>query len=144
MSTKHYQHSCNKLFRFWLMILLFCSLPVTDFGSQTEYISKTAEEECVTQSDVLHCFMMQEQQKMPAGFVVTAKNGERIGSSRPVRLIPTHGGKSSRMLSRLTSASSIYHSKLYALLFRLSDCGIRVGAASPRFYYVIALRRILC
>ncbi|MBQ6226711.1 MAG: hypothetical protein IJJ73_10465 [Bacteroidaceae bacterium] len=144
MSTKHYQHSCNKLFRFWLMALIFCGLPISDYVAQTEYISKTAEEECVTQSDVLHCFMMQEQQKMPAGFVVTAKNGERIGSSRPVRLIPTHGGKSGRMLSRLTSASSIYHSNLYSLLFRLSDCGIRVGAASPRFYYVIALRRILC
>ena len=144
MSTKHYQHSCNKLFRFWLMMLLFCSLPVTDFVAETEYISKTAEKECVTQSDALHCLMMQEQQKMPAGFVITAKSGERIGSLRPVRLVPTHGGKSGRMLSRLTSASSTHHSNLYSLLFRLSDCGIRVGAASPRFYYVIALRRILC
>lgn len=144
MSTKHYQHSCNKLFRFWLMALIFCGLPISDFVVQTEYISKTAEKECVTQSDALHCFLMQEQQKMPAGFVITAKSGERIGSSRPVRLVPTHGGKSGRMLSRLTSASSTHHSNLYSLLFRLSDCGIRVGAASPRFYYVIALRRILC
>lgn len=144
MSTKHYQHSCNKLFRFWLMALIFCGLPISDFVVQTEYISKTAEKECVTQSDALHCFMMQEQQKMPAGFVITAKSGERIGSSRPVRLVPTHGGKSGRMLSRLTSTSSTHHSNLYSLLFRLSDCGIRVGAASPRFYYVIALRRILC
>lgn len=144
MSTKHYQHSCNKHFRFWLMALIFCGLPISDFVVQTEYISKTAEKECVTQSDALHCFMMQEQQKMPAGFVITAKSGERIGSSRPVRLVPTHGGKSGRMLSRLTSASSTHHSNLYSLLFRLSDCGIRVGAASPRFYYVIALRRILC
>jgi len=143
MSTKHYQHSCNKLFRFWLMALIFCGLPISDFVVQTEYISKTAEKECVTQSDALHCFMMQEQQKMPAGFVITAKSGERIGSSRPVRLVPTHGGKSGRMLSRLTSESSTHHSNLYSLLFRLSDCGIRVGAASPRFYYVIALRRIL-
>lgn len=140
----HHLHSHDKLFHLWLMALIFCGLPISDYVAQTEYISKTAEEECVTQSDVLHCFMMQEQQKMPAGFVVTAKNGERIGSARPVRLIPTHGGKSGRMLSRLTSASSIYHSKLYALLLRLSDCGIGVRAASPRFYYVIALRRILC
>lgn len=144
MPTMHHLHSHDKLFHLWLMVLIFCGLPISDYVAQTENISKTAEEECVTQSDVLHHYMMLEQQKMPAGFVVTAKNGERIGSSRPVRLIPTHGGKSGRMLSRLTSASSIYHSKLYALLFRLSDCGIRVGAASPRFYYVIALRRILC
>lgn len=140
----HHLHSHDKLFHLWLMALIFCGLPISDYVAQTEYISKTAEEECVTQSDVLHCFMMQEQQKMPAGFVITAKSGERIGGSRSIRLVPTHGGKSSRILSRLTSASSIYHSNLYSLLFRISDCGIRVGAASPRFYYVIALRRILC
>ena len=144
MSTKHYQHSCNKLFRFWLMALIFCGLPISDFVAQTEYISKTAEKECVTQSDALHCFMMQEQQKMPAGFVITAKSGERIGSSRPVRLVPTHGGKPGRMLARLTSSGSVYLSNLHALLLCLSAGNKRAWAASPRFYYVIALRRILC
>ena len=139
-------HSCHRLFRLWLMMLLLCGLPATNYSvlAQADVTSEAAQEESFSQSDGLHRYMMLEQQKMPAGFVITAKSGERIGSSRPVRLVPTHGGKSGRMLSRLTSASSIYHSNLYSLLFRLSDCGIRVGAASPRFYYVIALRRILC
>ena len=142
MPSIHHLHSFNKIFRLWLMTLLFCSLPVTDFDAlaQVNAIDDTTKEECVIQSDGLHHCMMQKRQKMPAGFIVTAKNGERIGSSRPTRLIPTNG----RMLGHLTLANSIYHSNLYALLLRHSGGGIRAWAASPRFYYVIALRRILC
>ena len=139
-------HSCHRLFRLWLMMLLLCGLPATNYSvlAQADVTSKAAQEESFSQSDGLHRYMMLEQQKMPAGFVITAKNGERIGSSRPVRPIPTHGGKPGRMLARLTSSGSVYLSNLHALLLCLSAGNKRAWAASPRLYYVIALRRILC
>ena len=131
-------HSCHRLFRLWLMMLLLCGLPATNYSVLAQ------AEESFSQSDGLHRHMMLEQKKMLAGFVITAKNGERIGSSRPVRLIPTHGGKPGRMLARLTSSGAVYLSNLHALLLCLSAGNKRAWAASPRLYYVIALRRILC
>lgn len=129
------------------MLLMFCGLPVAGFSDHDRAGSngKTAREEYVAQGDGTACPMMLEQKEMmPAGFVITAKTGERIGTSRPVRLIPTHGGKSNRTSGRLTSAGSAYHSILHALLLHLSCGSTRARVASPRFYYVIALRRILC
>jgi hypothetical protein len=48
------------------------------------------------------------------------------------------------MLGRWTAGESYQLSKYFSLLLHRMDCGLRVGAASPRYYYVITLRRILC
>jgi len=140
------RHISNRLFRLWLAVLLLCGLPVTDFGAQRQVGARgeSINEECVTRYDGLHRYLMQERQTPLAATVITAKNGERIGSSRPVRLSPTHGGKPSRTLWRWVSHKSFHLSNLHALLLRRIDYGRGVSAASPRFYYVIALRRILC
>ncbi len=140
------RHINNRLFRLWLAVLLLCSLPVTDFGAQRQegVCGESISKECVTKHDRLHRYLMQERQMPLAATVITAKNGERIGSSRPVRQNPTNGGKSNRTLWRWISNKSFHLSNLYALLLRRIDCGRGVSAASPRFYYVIALRRILC
>ena len=140
------RHISNRLFRLWLAVLLLSCLPITDFGAQKQVgvRGESIGEECVTKHDRLHRYMMQERQMPLAGIVITAKNGERIGSSRPVRLNPTNGGKPSRTLARWISNKSFHLSNLHALLLRRIDCGRGVSAASPRYYYVIALRRILC
>lgn len=140
------RHISNRLFHLWLAVLLLCCLPITDFGAQRQegVRRESISEECVTKYDGLHRYMMQERQMPLAATVITAKNGERIGSSRPVRLSPTHGGKPSRTLWRWISNKSLHLSNLHALLLRRIDCGRGVSAASPRYYYVIALRRILC
>ena len=136
----------NRLFCLWLAVLLLCCLPMTDFCAQKQagVRGESISEECITKHDGLHRYIMQERQMPLAGIVITAKNGERIGGSRPVRLIPTHGGKPSRTLWRWISNKSFHLSNLHALLLSRIDCGRGVSAASPRFYYVIALRRILC
>ena len=136
----------ERFFRVWLIGLLLCFLPVTDFGIQiqAEVCGETIKKECVTRHDGLQQHLMQERQMPLAGAVITAKTGQRIGSSRPVRLYPTNGGKPGRMLGRWTADESYQLSKYFALLLHHMDSGLRVGAASPRYYYVIALRRILC
>ena len=82
------RHISNRLFRLWLAVLLLSCLPITDFGAQKQVgvRGESIGEECVTKHDGLHRYMMQERQMPLAGIVITAKNGERIGSSRPVRL----------------------------------------------------------
>ncbi len=68
----------------------------------------------------------------------------RVASSRSVRLLPTHGGKSSQHSGRWTKGQSSYLPKFSLQL----PCSIHhrlcMVAASPRRYYVIALRRLLC
>lgn len=146
MPVLHYLHSHKRLFLLWLMTLLFCSLRFTNFSVQTNVYGcgETAKKECVTTHDGLNSFMMQKRQMLPAGAVFSDKTGERLGSSRLVRLISTNGSKPGRTLGRWTSSNSFHLSNLYALLLRRSEIGLQAWAASPRFYYVIALRRILC
>lgn len=146
MPADHHLHSCRRHFRLWVMALLLCSLSVTDFSSWGHVVERceTANEERVVQSDGLRRCMMLGCQAMPAGIIVPAKNGERIGNTRPVRLTPTNGGKPGRMMERWMSVNSIHLSNLYAQLLRLYDSGMWAWAASSRLYYVIALRRILC
>ena len=136
----------RRLFRVWLIALLLCCLPVTDFGVQAQagVRGESIKKECVTRHDGLQRYMMQERQMPLAGAVITGKTGQRVGSSRPVRLHPSNGGKPGRMLGQWTVAESYQLSKYFALLLHRMDCGLRVGPASPRHYYVIALRRILC
>ena len=136
----------GKLICVWLIVLLLCCLPVTDFSAQarTDVRGESITKECVTRHDGLQRYTMQERQMPLAGAVITAKTGQRVGSSRPVRLQPTNGGKPGRMLGRWTADESYKLSKFFALLLHRMDCGLRIGAASPRHYYVIALRRILC
>ena len=75
----------NRLFRLWLVVLLLCCLPITDFGAQRQESvrGESFNEECVTRHDGLHRYLMRERQMPLAATVITAKNGERIGSSRP-------------------------------------------------------------
>ena len=75
---------------------------------------------------------------------VSKSEGHRISSSRPTKLIPTHGGKPGKTPGRLSSGESFLHSKFCPLLLRNIDNELRVGVAPPRYYYVIALRRLLC
>ena len=136
----------GSLIRVWLIALLLCCLPITDFGVQVEagVCGEPIKKECVTRYDGLQRYTMQERQMPLAGAVLTAKTGQRVGSSRPVRMHPSNGGKPGRILGRWTADESYQLSKYFALLLNRMDCGLRVGAASPRHYYVIALRRILC
>ena len=136
----------GRLIRIWLIAIMLCCLPITDFGVQVQagVRGESIKKECVTRHDGLQRHTMQERQMPLAGAVITAKTGQRVGSSRPVRLHSSNGGKPGRMLGRWTAGESYQLSKYFSLLLHRMDCGLRVGAASPRYYYVIALRRLLC
>ena len=86
--------------------------------------------------------LITEEQQYPS--LLSEKPSRRVGSSRPVRLIPTHGSKPGRNLGKsiaLSSFNLLKYELLYLSFRQLSD---KMGATLPRYYYVIALRRILC
>ena len=135
------------ILRLWLTITFLCVLPETIPGlrgdSSIGHV-KPAKEESICQNCGLNHHMELQGQLPPAGVVVSAKNSHRIGSSRSVRLMPSHGGKPGRSLGHWTSDYSSYFSNLSSLLLHNASSRPQMWAASPRYYYVIALRRILC
>ena len=131
--------------RLWVMVLLLFCQPALGVGGAVDdgAQSEVRKGDCIVQHDGLHRYMVQQKQMPLAGAVITAKNGERVGGSRPLRLIPTHGGKPGRTIGRWAADDSFHLSHIRTLL-RANGCGLQVRAASPRYYYVIALRRLLC
>lgn len=135
------------ILRLWLIIAILCALPGTTSGLREHSVVRHIEptkEKSVYQNCGLDHHMELQGQLPSAGVVVSAKNSQRIGSSRPVRLMPTNGGKPGRTLGFWASNYSSYLSNLSCLLLHNASSRPQSWAASPRYYYVIALRRILC
>ena len=68
----------------------------------------------------------------------------RLVSSRPVRLLPTFGGRTNHHSGRWNNGHSFNSLNYFTLLLRRCHQRLGTGAASPRLYYVITLRRLLC
>lgn len=135
------------LLRLWFAIAFLCVLPETIPGLGGESAignPEPAKEESICQNFRLNHHLELQGQLPPAGVIVSAKNSHRIGSSRSVRLMPSHGGKPGRSLGHCSSGYSSYLSNLSCLLLHKAFSRLQMWAASPRYYYVIALRRLLC
>lgn len=86
--------------------------------------------------------LITEERQFPS--LLSEKPPRRVGCSRPVRLIPTHGSKPDRNLGKCIATSSFNLLKYDLLHLSLRQLSDKKGATLPRYYYVIALRRILC
>ncbi len=73
-----------------------------------------------------------------------SRTSHRVLSFRPVRLIPSHGGNPGHSQGRWAASADGKTSRNYFLPLCHSQAGLCAAFTSPRFYYVIALRRILC
>ena len=101
-------------------------------------------QEQIQQSDGWLRQVAEEPQSPAESALRTAPSSHRVASSRPNRLLPTQGGRSSHHHGRWASGS-LFHLYKYPPL-RHDDDFVRLhrASASPRLYYVIALRRLLC
>jgi len=133
------------LFRLWAVIaLLVATTAPSERVSAQAFASHGQQEESVQQRDVLGTSQADERQRPYGEALVKTLPLQRVGSSRTPRLFPTQGGKSGRSFGSGEQHHSFNH------LFPVFRClGLRLykscgGAALPRYYYVIALRRILC
>ena len=88
---------------------------------------------------------MAEEPQAPLGVAFrSVPSSHRVTSSRPTRLLPTHGGKPTSHSGRWAKNEWSNLSNGFALLLCKSLNSSRTMAASQRLYYVIALRRLLC
>ena len=89
---------------------------------------------------------MAEEPQGPTGSALrSSQSSHRVASSRSVRLLPVHGGKpGSQHTGRWTRHESSHLIIFKKASLRGIQLGFPVGATSPRHYYVIALRRLLC
>ena len=132
------------LLRLWLLALLLCAIPSPVSWAMAQGIpayGQQREERIGQQDDLLRAFAEEPQPPINSLFV-QSNPSQRVGSSRPTRILPTHGGKPGRNIGNVHHSSHYYQHVSLQLCYRNSTPG--AVAASPRYYYVIALRRILC
>ena len=134
------------LLRIGLVVALLCGLSdsLEWVSNQEGVANKHQQEEQITQDDGYVKNLIAERQRPFNSTLVKSQNQQRVGSSRPSRIIPTYGGKSGKNLAhwanqQLDNTLNI----IYQPLQLIKTCSGH-GIASPRLYYVIALRRILC
>ena len=76
--------------------------------------------------------------------LIKSESPQNVNASRPTRLLPTHGGKVGKSLGNGSHSNSSNTFNRFHLCKFIGFSQTRMGVASPRSYYVIALRRILC
>ena len=88
--------------------------------------------------------ILKEQQAPLTSAVRSDNSSQRVNPSRTIRLLPTNGNNPNRCNGRCSNYS-LYNHPLYATRFLCHAAqGMSAGVASPRSYYVITLRRLLC
>ena len=133
------------LMRLFFIAMLLCGFlgSKTGVGAQGILCINQKSEEQIRQSDGWLRQVAEEPQSPVESALRTAPSSHRIVSSRPTRLLPTHGGRPTHHHGRGSSDGLL---KFYK--YQPQQCYGFVSLpwtfASPRLYYVIALRRLLC
>lgn len=125
-------------------IAAFCGISAFDANAAASCSSKHAKEICIVQNASSRDFVLERGMMLATNAAISPRGSQRIGGSRPSRLIPTNNGKPSRVLGKWLAGNPLSHYRTTNQFFRYVLPSPKGGAASPRFYYVIALRRILC
>lgn len=135
------------LIRLFLVATLLCDflgsiLDTKAQGTTTKDGQKSEEQ--IKQHDGYLKHVAEEPQSPVEVAFRSASSSHRVASSRPTRLLPTHGGKPSKHHGRWAKDD----------VCKPFNCPIRqrcysvdrlcTVAAPSRLYYVIALRRLLC
>lgn len=106
--------------------------------------SRSDEIQQIKQGDGWLRQVVEEPQSPVESVLRTAPSSHRITSSRPTRLLPTHSGRSNQHHGRW-SADGLFNLYKYQSCWQCySLVSLHRISSSPRLYYVIALRRLLC
>ena len=133
-----------------LHLLLVASMLCNFLGSVTGIKAQTMAcgEDCnkrqVSRHDKLFRDVAEEPQSPVCANLYSSPFSHRVMSSRPARTLPSYGGKPNNHNTWRASVHSSILSKTLTLYLCQGQVGLCTGFSSPRFYYVIALRRILC
>ncbi len=136
----------NWLYRLFLVATMSCGF----LGSRMEAWGKDLSngdqehEEQIGQNDGGLRPVAEEPQTSSGTLVLSVPSTNRVVSSRSIRLIPTHGGKSNKPAGRWTKGNFNNAPLFPTLLSSRYHCCRRMAGTSPRLRYVIALRHLLC
>ena len=141
------RHMNRFLIRLFLVATLLCDFLGSSLDTKAQGMAVKDEqksEEQIKQHDGYLKYVAEEPQSPVEVAFRSVSSSHRVASSRPTRLLPTHGGKPSKHHGRWAGDE----------VFKPFNCPIRqrcysvdrlcTVAAPSRLYYVIALRRLLC
>ena len=135
------------LIRIGLVAFLLCAalLDSAD-GIRAQVAAKDGQrsEELIGQHDGWLQRIIEERRNVASDALRPSSSSSRLASSRPSRVLPTHGGKPTHHFGRWyhqDSSNLLLYSALQTCPSRYRLCAT---VASPRLRYVIALRRLLC
>ena len=132
------------LIRLSLVAALLCGFLLgSSVKAQGAVAVRQQDEQQVKQNDGWIRHVAEESETVPLS-LLRPTTSHRVASSRSVRLLPTHGGKPSQHSGRWVKGQSSYLPKFSLQLPCAFSHRLCTPAASPRRYYVIALRRFLC
>lgn len=132
--------------RLFVVATLLCGFLGSRTGVKADGFvgNEQKSEEQIRQFDGWLRQMAEEPQSPVEAALRTAPSSTRLASSRPTRLLPTHGGRTGQHHGRGGSdgCGSLQTSPKGG--YAKSSCAPGWAFSSPRLYYVIALRRLLC
>lgn len=135
------------LLRLLLVAMMLCDFLGSSDGVMAKCLTEKGSQENESQVKQSDGYVkdVAEEPRCPVDVVFrSASSSSRLASSRPPRLLPTHGGKSGKSQGRW-AADRLSNPYKHLLLQKCwSHILLRTSVASPRLYYVIALRRLLC
>ena len=135
------------LIRLFLVAALLCDFLGSGTGARAQgFVSKDEQksEEQIKQHDGYLKPVAEEPQSPVEVVFRSAPSSSRVASNRPTRLLPTHGGKPGKHHGRWTTNEICKPFNCVLLQLCRGLYHLRTVAAPPRYYYVIALRRLLC
>ena len=135
------------LIRLFLILAFLCNVSVPGMDVRAQGFLSTEQqknEEQIKQNDGYLKPVAEEPQSPVEVVFRSVPSSHRIASSRPTRLLPTHGGKPTNHGGRWAKGESFNPLIFPSLRSCRQFCWHSATAASPRLRYVIALRRLLC
>ena len=133
------------LLRISFIASLVCgSLLGSAIEAQGAVADNKQDEQQVKQYDSWIHQMAEEPETAPVSALRPSSPSHRVASHRSVRLLPTHGGKPSHNSGRWGKGQLSNLHKCFVQLSCIGHHQACMAVSSPRGYYVIALRRLLC
>lgn len=133
------------MLRILLVIALMCNILGSGKRIKADIVyDRVGNDEQVQRYDGFLNHAAEEPQAPVGAALRSVPSSHRVGSSRPTRLLPTHGGKPTYHFGRWAKNEWSNLSNAFFLFSYKNVCSSRAMAASQRLYYVIALRRLLC
>ena len=136
-----------------LLLIRLCLVVAVLFGLQDAQLSigsvcRIADrlaKDCVVDSyDDFDYGIQKDGLQLPPGYLLNDEDSQRLETSRSGRTHSFGGGKPDRLSNHWEAHCSSCFIYLPCLFFFRVGLWTRRKGASPRYYFVIALRRILC